>query len=60
MDFRVKISQSGSDSYEAVTEGAHDDLVVAACLAILWPHHHGEPARVPSGLDVDEQVTPAP
>lgn len=48
LDFRVKISQSGSDSYEAVTESAHDDLVVALALALLWPHHRGEP-RVLAG-----------
>lgn len=33
--FKVKISTSGHDSYEAWREGDHDDLVLAALLA-LW------------------------
>lgn len=35
MNFRVKISGSGHDSYEAWREGVHDDLVLAAAIA-LW------------------------
>ncbi|MDP9438682.1 MAG: hypothetical protein M3P49_08050 [Actinomycetota bacterium] len=31
--FRVKVSASGHDSYEAWREQDHDDLVLAACLA---------------------------
>jgi hypothetical protein len=59
MDFRVKISQSGSDTYEAVTESAHDDLVVATALALLWPHHRGEP-RVLAGDEDPEGALEAP
>jgi len=33
MNFKVKISKTGHDSYEAWREGAHDDLVLAVALA---------------------------
>jgi len=36
--FQVKITLSATESFEAWREGAHDDLVLAACMA-LW---HGE------------------
>ena len=35
-DFRVRISASGSDSYGAWRDGAHDDLVLALALAVWW------------------------
>jgi hypothetical protein len=41
-DYRVKISASGHDSYDA-REGQHDDLVLAVALAV-WVAEHG---RVP-------------
>jgi hypothetical protein len=50
LDMRVKVSPtSGRDTYEALTESAHDDLVTALCLAVLGPHHNAEYSRV--GLD---------
>jgi hypothetical protein len=43
----VKMSPtSGRNTYEALTESAHDDLVVALCLAVLWPHHYAECSRI--------------
>jgi hypothetical protein len=42
----VKISQAGVDTYEALTESAHDDLVTALALAVLRPHSQGDPSRV--------------
>jgi len=46
LDFRVKISQAGVDTYEALTESAHDDLVTALALAVLRPHVPGDASRV--------------
>jgi hypothetical protein len=38
--FRYKLSPAGHDSYNA-REGAHDDVLLAACLAIWGADHHG-------------------
>jgi hypothetical protein len=47
LDMRVKVApSSGRDTYEALTESAHDDLVVALCLAVLWPHRYAECSRI--------------
>lgn len=35
-DFRVRMSASGSDTYGAWRDGAHDDLVLALALAVWW------------------------
>jgi len=35
MNFKIKVSPRGHDSYEAWRESDHDDLVLATCLA-LW------------------------
>jgi len=37
LNFKVKISASGHDSYEAWREGTHDDLVLSVALA-CWLH----------------------
>ena len=39
LKFEVKISESGSDTYGAWREGAHDDLVFALCLGCWWGEH---------------------
>lgn len=36
MDFRVKISEQGHDSYGAWREGSHDDLVLAVAVAAWY------------------------
>jgi hypothetical protein len=42
-DFRVRITDRGRDTFGAVTESAHDDLVVALGLAILpWNRWRGQ------------------
>ena len=40
-NFRAKITTSGHDTYEAWREGQHDDLVLAAALAIWWSRKAG-------------------
>jgi hypothetical protein len=35
-NFRVKISSSGHDSYDSWRDSIHDDLCLAACLAVWW------------------------
>lgn len=45
-DFRVKISASGNDMYEAVRESAHDDLVLALAMAVFRIHRKSEPRRI--------------
>ncbi len=40
-DYRVKISASGHDSYDA-REGQHDDLILAVALA-AWTSERGRP-----------------
>ena len=45
MNFRVKISAAGHDSYEAARESIHDDLVLSASLAVWWGERHGHGAR---------------
>jgi hypothetical protein len=52
-DYRVKISQSGHDSYDA-REGAHDDVVLAVALACWYGERRPPPAAsasadVPTG-----------
>ncbi len=42
--FRAKISAAGHDSYEAATESAHDDLVIAVALAV-WRARRSRPPR---------------
>jgi hypothetical protein len=51
LDIRVKISPTtGHDTYEALTESVHDDLVTALCLAVLYPHRYAQCSRIdPSG-----------
>jgi hypothetical protein len=39
-NFRVKITAAGNDTYEALTEGTHDDLVLAVGLA-CWAGEFG-------------------
>jgi hypothetical protein len=47
LDMRVKVSPaSGRDTYEALTESAHDDLVTGVCLAVLWPHRYAVCSRI--------------
>jgi len=47
LDMRVKVApSSGRDTYEALTESAHDDLVVSVCLAVLRPHYYAECSRI--------------
>lgn len=42
-DFRVRVTERGRDTYGAVTEAAHDDLVIALALAILpWKRWRGQ------------------
>ncbi|MGH7861412.1 MAG: hypothetical protein ACREOS_04150, partial [Candidatus Dormibacteraceae bacterium] len=51
-DFRVKISAAGRDTFEARTEGAHDDLVSALCLALWIRHERSEASRIdPTGRE---------
>lgn len=54
-DFTAKISAAGRDKFEASTESAHDDHVIALALATLRPHHYGRPRFVsPEGIVVDD------
>lgn len=41
LNFKVKISQSGHDSYEAWREGIHDDLVLSVALS-AWYHERNK------------------
>jgi hypothetical protein len=41
LNFRIKISQAGKDTYEAWREGAHDDLVLALALALWYSERFG-------------------
>lgn len=45
LNFQVKISASGHDSYEAARESIHDDLVLSASLAVWWAERHGHGAH---------------
>jgi hypothetical protein len=40
LEFKVKISQSGHDSYEAARESTHDDLVISCALPV-WFNERG-------------------
>jgi hypothetical protein len=40
-EFRVKVSESGRDSYGVWREGVHDDLVLAVALASWYAEHIG-------------------
>lgn len=53
-DFTAKISAAGRDTFEAATEAAHDDHVIALALATHRPHFEGEARYVsPDGLVCD-------
>ncbi len=43
LNFKVKISASGHDSYEAWREGQHDDLVLSVAMAAWYAEQHREP-----------------
>ena len=45
LNFKVKISLSGHDSYEAWRESIHDDLVLSAALAVWWAERNRQPPR---------------
>ena len=45
MNFKVKISSAGHDSYAAWRESVHDDLVLAAAIAAWWGERKPAPAR---------------
>lgn len=45
LNFKVTISTSGHDSYEAWREGDHDDLVLATAMA-LWLAERKVPATI--------------
>ncbi len=40
-NFKMKISISGNDTFEAWREKDHDDTVLAACLAVWYAEYHG-------------------
>ncbi len=65
LNFKVKISISAHDSYEALREGDHDDLVLSAAIACWWgeqnPHGTMEskavgPRASVGKLAIDDQV----
>ena len=41
LNFKVRISESGTDRYEAVRESAHDDLVLSASMAVWMASQPG-------------------
>lgn len=43
LNFKVKTSPTGQDTYEAVREGAHDDIVLAVAMACWFRHSLTEP-----------------
>lgn len=44
-NFKVKISVSGNESFEAWRESVHDDLVLATAMAVWQGEHKPEPVR---------------
>lgn len=42
LNFKVKISNKGHDSYEAWRENIHDDLVLSVCLAVWYGCNQAE------------------
>jgi len=46
MNFKVKLSKAGHDSYEAWREGVHDDLVLAVALACWYGQNMVESFRI--------------
>jgi Terminase RNaseH-like domain len=53
--FRAKISQKGHDTYEALRESDHDDLVMALALACWYRHGRAIPRYVTAGGEVVER-----
>jgi hypothetical protein len=49
LDFRVEISESGRDTYNA-REGTHDDLLLATALAAWKAHRDAEPLHRPARI----------
>jgi hypothetical protein len=60
LNFKVKISTSGHDSYEAWREGSHDDLVLSVALA-CWYHERDKVSNYifpgTSSLEIDDIET---
>lgn len=53
--FQVKVSPTGSDSYESAREADHDDLVLSVALAVWARHARTDPRYLPaSPLPVEE------
>lgn len=44
-NFKVKISVSGNESFEAWRESVHDDLVLATAMAVWQAEHKPEAVR---------------
>lgn len=40
LNFKIKVTAAGNDTYEAWREGDHDDMVLAAALACWWGENH--------------------
>jgi hypothetical protein len=45
-NFRVKISASGHDTYDAWRESVHDDLVLSVALACWWAERPAMPTSI--------------
>lgn len=53
LNFRLKLTKAGNDTYEAWREGQHDDLVLAVAIA-LWYAEHQSVAGVTPGKGIAE------
>lgn len=58
-NFTYKISRNGSDTYEAMTEQIHDDLVMAAALAAWYAEkHYGHALEKPIRIQKEKNYHP--
>lgn len=57
LNFKVKITSSGNDTYEAWREGDHDDIVLSYAVGAWWV----ESVYIPPSLtQPDDSITPTP
>jgi hypothetical protein len=46
MNFKIKVTKAGNDTYEAWREGDHDDLVLSIGIAAWWAKRFGNEKRI--------------
>ena len=52
LNFKMKVSNAGHDSYEAWREGEHDDLVLALLMACWYAKNYGSDSNAKAKIEI--------